>query len=507
MNQTLSAVFARALENTSAYPFGRFEGRGIVICAGGPRYFICAYVLLHVLRDALGCTLPVQIWHIGTSELSPAMKSLLAGLGAEIVDAQPLLDRYPANIRNGWALKPFAVTHARFAEVLSLDADALPLTDPQIVFEWPEYKEHGALFWPDLVDLAAENPVWAAVGLPARREISFETGQFVVDKQRCWAALNLTIALNSESERLYQMIYGEKDSFLLAFLLYDQLFHRIGHRPLNFDSDLLQLTPSGTPFIHHRTFSKFSFTGPNRPVFGDALTPAVEGALQDLRANWTGIVFHPPFMSPAAQRMADQLAECGFIYQTSGAGARRLILERNFQVGTGRAEYEQHWAVIEQPEGLVLQFFSATRLAIELHPQGDGSWYGATSSALAFSARLIPEHAWQTIPFAGACRVSYPAAAWLIELCAAVNLNLDADATDIEALQAALHLINRTHDDLPEALADYLSRETGISPAWRSALAKMLPNLTAARDAQRQRTQRSAAPMDLLRPGFYDRDL
>ncbi len=507
IQQDLTASIAQALENPPPYPPERFDGRGIVICAGGPRYFTCAFVLLHVLRNALGCTLPVQIWHLGARELSPAMKNLLARLDAEIVDAEPLLARYPANIRNGWALKPFAVTHSRFAEVLSLDADALPLTNPAVVFEWSEYQDHGALFWPDLVDLAAENPVWALLGLPARREISFETGQFVINKQLCWEALCLTVILNNHSARLYQMIHGEKDSFLLAFLLLAQAFHRISHRPLNFDSDLLQLSPDGSPFIQHRTFSKFSFTGSNRPVFGDHLTPAVEAALQELRANWTGIVFHPPFMSPAAQQMADELAGRTFIYQTSGAGHRPMMLQNGFQVGQGRAEYEQHWAVIERASGLVLQFFSATRLAIELYPQADGSWYGVTDQALAFSARLIPEQAWPTMPFAGAARVSYPAASWLAELCAGVSLSLNPAAGDVAALQAALGLINRTHDDLPEAFAAYLEQTNSASAAWRKALETMLPALTADRNARLARTAILPAPMDLLRPGFYDRDL
>jgi hypothetical protein len=389
---------AAAALNPPDYPAGRFDGRGIVVCAGGPRYFTCAYVLLHVLRRVLGCDLPVQVWHLGQRELSPAMHRMLRDLDAELVDAAALLGRYPAVIRNGWALKPYAVAHSRFAEVLSLDADALPLMQPESVFDWPAYTEHGALFWPDVVDLAAENPVWAAVGLAPRRVASFETGQFVLDKRRCWAALAVTVALNSESERLYRMIYGEKDTFLLAFLLRGQPFNLMPHRPLPFDADLIQLDPAGAPFVHHRTLSKYVLSGPNRPVFGDTLTPAMEAALAALRADWTGIVFHPPAMSAAARDAAAALAGQRLVYQTSGAGQRIMVLDADFQVGAGRAEYEQHWAVIERDGGLVLQLFSATRLAIELHPAADGSWRGATSATLGFSARLVPEAAAATMP-------------------------------------------------------------------------------------------------------------
>jgi hypothetical protein len=460
--------------------------------------------LLHVLRRVLKCSLPVQVWHLGQRELSPAMQGLLRREEVEIVDAQPLLDRYPANIRNGWALKPFAVAHSRFAEVLSLDADALPLVSPEQVFEWPEYHEHGALFWPDLVEISPENPVWAAVGLPARREPALETGQFVLDKSRCWPELALTVALNSQSDQLYQMIYGEKDSFLLAFLLRGQPFNRISHLPLRFDSDLIQRDPAGEPFIHHRTFSKYLFTGPNRPVFGDTLTAAMEDAFRVLREGWTGIVFHPPAMSPAALAMADALAGYNFIYETSGAGRRKLVLNEDFQVGAGSAEYERHWAVIERGGALVLQFFSATRLAIELYPALDGSWHGTGETGLGFSARLVPEAAAATMPFAGAASVALPAKPLVDALLAAAAPGAGFDAATVAQVEAAMALLNCTHDDVPETIQTWLAAHQAVASPWQTALRHHANTLADARDARLRATAPQPGPMDLLRPGFYD---
>jgi hypothetical protein len=388
------------------------------------------------------------------------------------------------------------VAHSRFAEVLSLDADALPLIAPEGVFEWPAYQEHGALFWPDQVDLAAENPVWAALGLPPRRVVSFETGQFVLDKRRCWAALALTVALNSESEWLYRMIYGEKDSFLLAFLLAGQPCNVIPHRPLLFDADLIQLDFWGAPFIHHRTLSKYLLSGPNRPVFGDRLTAAMEAALLELRTDWTGIVFHPPPMSAAARETAAAIAGRRFIYQTSGAGQRVMVLDADFQVGVGRAEYEQHWAVVERDGGLVLNLYSATRLAIELHQAGDGSWRGAATATIGFSARLVPEDAAATMP-------SGRSAGALVEaLLTAAGLGAGFDESAARQLEAALALLNRTHDDVPESLA---AAGQSMAAAWRVALRDCAGRLAAQRDARLRGLAPMAAPLDGLRPGFYDR--
>jgi hypothetical protein len=423
----------------------------------------------------------------------------LRGFDAELVDATALLARYPAVIRNGWALKPYAAVHSRFAEVLSLDADALPLVSPDCVYDWPDYREHGALFWPDQVDLAAENPVWAALGLPARRVVSFETGQFVLDKRRCWAALAATIALNNESERLYRMIYGEKDSFLLAFLLAGQPCNVIAHRPLLFDADLIQRDPAGAPFIHHRTLSKYVLSGPNRPVFGDTLTAAMEAALLELRADWTGIVFHPPAMSAAAREMAAAMAGRRWVYQTSGAGQRLMVLDADFQVGAGRAEYEQHWAVVERDGGMVLQLFSATRLAIELHPGRDGSWSGATTATLGFSARLVPEDAAATMPL-----VNASAAGFVEVLLAAAGIGGGFDAGEARQLEAALGLLNRTHADVPETLRNWLAGNN-IAAAWRVALQDCAGRLAAQRDARLRDLAPLPAPLDGLRAGFYDR--
>src|SRR5205085_2739777 len=48
--------------------------RGIVICAGGPRYLPCAWVCIKMLRH-VGCELPIEIWHLGPAELPDEMRA------------------------------------------------------------------------------------------------------------------------------------------------------------------------------------------------------------------------------------------------------------------------------------------------------------------------------------------------------------------------------------------------------------------------------------------------
>src|SRR5262245_2681410 len=124
------------LKALQPYPDGRFAGRGIVICAGGASLFTCAWVLLYVLRRTLSCELPIELWCLGEEELSSGMIRLLEPFEARVVNAAAVLADYPARIVDGWQLKPYALMHSSFAEVLLLDADQVPVRDPSDVFDW-----------------------------------------------------------------------------------------------------------------------------------------------------------------------------------------------------------------------------------------------------------------------------------------------------------------------------------------------------------------------------------
>jgi len=52
----------------------------------------------------------------------------------------------PANIK-GYALKAFALYATSFTEVILLDADNLPVLNPALLFDSPEYQLHGNMFW------------------------------------------------------------------------------------------------------------------------------------------------------------------------------------------------------------------------------------------------------------------------------------------------------------------------------------------------------------------------
>ena len=141
--QDFRAAIDERLDNRPAFPEDRFAGRGLVICAGGQRYFTCAWVLNWLLRHVHQTKLPIQVWHLGRQELSEAMQVLLEEQGVEVVNAETVLHRHPATIAGAWPLKPYAIANSRFREVILLDADAVPLIDPAAIFDFDLYRDSG----------------------------------------------------------------------------------------------------------------------------------------------------------------------------------------------------------------------------------------------------------------------------------------------------------------------------------------------------------------------------
>lgn len=250
------------------YPGGH-AGRGIVICAGGMRYQTCAWVCIQMLRR-MGCALPVQVWHLGKREMDAATKELLRPLGVECVDANQVRKRFPARILHGWELKAYAILHSDFREVLLLDADNVPVVDPEFLFDTPQYRTHGAIFWPDYVYLKSEKAktIWRSCGVRRPPEREFETGQIVVDKPRCWPALCLTMWLNENSDFYYRYVHGDKETFHLAFTKSKKSYAFVDKPIHTLRDTMCQHDFDGRRIFQHRNLDKWDLPLRNRRIKG-----------------------------------------------------------------------------------------------------------------------------------------------------------------------------------------------------------------------------------------------
>jgi hypothetical protein len=491
----LKAAINEWLLNSPLFPDDRFSGRGIVTCAGGQRYFTCAWVLISILRQVHRTNLPIQVWHLGRNEMSEAMQMMLEELGAEVVDAEKVLHRYPATIAGAWPLKSYAIAHSRFHEVIFLDADTVPLADPAVLFDWEPYIRSGLLLWPDVIDLRKDNPIWTILELEPRNCKSVDSGVVAIDKERSWRILDLAILLNEHWREAYEYLHGDKDTFLIAALLMGASQPSIEHRPLAADGDLIQRTPDGDPFLQHRTGSKWKLFGTNQQLIDPELSRRCERAITELRRRWTGAIFNaPPRTHRAKAAETELIRQRRFRYAVSNGKPRDLELLRAGAIGKGRTEIEQHWAVVEGEGEFVLQLFSGSRRVVELLRQQDGSWRGASLGHPGFDATLLSAEEWQTWPNANEERVQRTAEAEVTTLLDPCLFASGFDPETEHELQGALSLLNRLRDDVPELIAAKLEI-MNLSRDWRAALEAFTATLKEVRDARLNCT-----PQDLIAP-------
>jgi ADP-heptose:LPS heptosyltransferase len=241
--------------------------RGIVICGGGRKYFTPAWVCIRMLRY-LGCRLPIQVWHLGRKEMDDSLRALLQPLNVECIDALAMRRQYPARILRGWESKAYAILHSPFREVLLLDADNVPVLNPEFLFDAAPFRKTGAVFWPDYVTPRSRETrsIWRSCGLKTPAESTFETGQILVDKRRCWAALRLSLWFNENSDFYYQYVHGDTETFHLAFRKLEQAYHLVRHPVHGLDATMCQHDFEGRRLFQHRNLDKWNLELRNRRV-------------------------------------------------------------------------------------------------------------------------------------------------------------------------------------------------------------------------------------------------
>lgn len=216
----LKSEWKSFVQTIPPYP-PQFSGKGIVMCAGGLSYFTCAWIAIKAIRRS-GCHLPVQLWYVGNELSSEVIKAL----GEMNVECENFLDHDGAPWQ-GFQLKPFAILHSRFEEVLYMDADNVCVTNPEALFYTEEYKQYGALFWPDFWKTGRESPIWEITGSTDYETREQESGQLLVHKEKCWKELNLCQYFNSRSVLYYQFLLGDKDTFRFAWMALNTRYYMI----------------------------------------------------------------------------------------------------------------------------------------------------------------------------------------------------------------------------------------------------------------------------------------
>jgi hypothetical protein len=277
----------RFIKTIPNYP-DSYDGRGIVICGGGVRYFAGAWVCIKMLRR-LRCSLPIQLWYLGRKEMDSRMKALLAPFGVECVDATSVRKKFPARILQGWELKSYALLHSPYREVLLLDADNVPVVNPEFLFATPQFRATGAIFWPDFLRGTAKKAraIWRSFGLQIPHELEFESGQIVLDKQRCWRALCLAWWINDNSDFFYRHLHGDKETFHLAFHKLKTAYSLVPKPIVPLPGVMCQHDFLGRRIFQHRNMEKWDLFF-NKRIKGFRWEKQCHAYIGDLRRAWDG---------------------------------------------------------------------------------------------------------------------------------------------------------------------------------------------------------------------------
>jgi hypothetical protein len=219
--------------------------------------------------------------------MTDEMRKLLEPLNVTCVDAYKIRAEFPVRILNGWELKAYAILHCPFEQVLLLDADNVPVTNPEFLFTTPEFRTTGAIFWPDFNFTKSERNtiIWRSCGVDVPDEREFESGQILIDKSRCWEALSLTMWLNENSDFYYHYIHGDKETFHLAFRKVNKPYSLVPTPIHGLDATMCQHDFEGRRIFQHRNLDKWNLAG-NKRIPGFWFEDDCLEYLEQLRNVW-----------------------------------------------------------------------------------------------------------------------------------------------------------------------------------------------------------------------------
>ena len=156
--------------------------------AGG-RYSEYAATALGMLRE-VGSQLPVEVWMKDHTEQNVEWCAELEKEGM----ACRLLEDYMsmAVLPRPYQWKIFTILFSSFKDIIFLDADDMPVKNPDFIFDAQIYRDKGAVLWPDYWKHSGTHWLPYILGVTEEAselfqdEKSVESGQLIWDKERHW---------------------------------------------------------------------------------------------------------------------------------------------------------------------------------------------------------------------------------------------------------------------------------------------------------------------------------
>lgn len=242
-----------------------------------PKLLVSVHATIRMLRSH-NCTLPVELWFLETEmdlytiKKNPILASLTKNYGP--VTFHGIKE---AQIK-GFNSKVYAIAYTDLDNVLFLDADNVPVKDPTYLFESPEFKETGAIFWPDfwhpintIFNIHERSLLWELAATPFVDMMEQESGQLLINRAKSSAALQILQLYAFHAPSLFarfRLAWGDKDLFRLAWLKTNTSFHFIPHAPgaagrtnvhgVFCGMTMVQFDPQGDVLFLHRNAKKLT---------------------------------------------------------------------------------------------------------------------------------------------------------------------------------------------------------------------------------------------------------
>lgn len=183
------------------------------------------YILISELKR-LGFNLPIEIFY-REGELVNDEILELTRLYPEYVKFK-LIKKQFKNFQDkwgnqkGWATKVYSIVESDYEENFWIDSDNYPIRNCLDLFNDDEYIIKGTLFWRDVysTDRADQywsgSDMWKIFNIPYNDGEPFESGQFLINKSKCWKQLHMMIYY-TENSQIYYQFGGDAECWRIAW--------------------------------------------------------------------------------------------------------------------------------------------------------------------------------------------------------------------------------------------------------------------------------------------------
>ncbi|KAJ9653691.1 mannosyltransferase [Neophaeococcomyces mojaviensis] len=215
--------------------------RGIVTTASNS-LLATLTISLHMLRKT-GSTLPVEIFLERPSTHSQAFcTQVFPNLHAKCLYLSDIFDRAGSSFSlSTYQYKIFSILFSSFEDVLLLDSDAWPVSNPEPLFHSFPFTDTGMVLWPDFW-YASESPYFfeiAKIKNPPTLEVqpATESGELMYSKSKHGYGIMLATYYNYYGPDYYYLLHsqdgpgqGDKETFMWAATALDEQYYLVHHQ-------------------------------------------------------------------------------------------------------------------------------------------------------------------------------------------------------------------------------------------------------------------------------------